>query len=73
MLLPFLKREDWGYLVKLEEPYGYVPESKRDLVKKYLWKEFENNLSDINESEIVDGATSIDMGPEGGDVGIKTS
>lgn len=67
----YLEREDWSYLVKLEEPYGYVPESKRDLVEKYLWKEFENNLTDINESEIVDGATSIDMGLEGGDVGIE--
>ncbi|STA93103.1 AbiH family protein [Clostridium cochlearium] len=67
----YLEKEDWSYLVRLEEPYGYVPESRQDLVEKLLWREFENNLSDINESEIVDVATSIDMGLEGGDVGIE--
>ena len=63
----YLEKEDYEYLAALESPYGYVPESKRDHVEKYLWKEFENNLSDVNEDEIVDMANSIDMGLEGGD------
>lgn len=67
----YLEKEDYEYLAALESPYGYVPESKRDHVEKYLWKEFENNLSDINEDEIVDMANSIDMGLEGGDVDIE--
>lgn len=67
----YLEREDWSYLVKLEEPYGYVPESARDLTEGRLWREFENNLSDINESEFVDAGTSIEMGLESGDVDIE--
>jgi hypothetical protein len=67
----YLEEENWDYLVSLEEPYDFVPESKRNLVEEYLWKNFENNLSEINEAEIIDGCMSIDMGLEGGDIGIE--
>lgn len=40
-------------------------------MKELLWKDFESNLSNVNEAEIVDGALSIDMGLEGGDVDIE--
>lgn len=67
----YLEKADWHYLTSLEAPYNCVPQSKQDYVEKYLWREFENNLSEINDTEIIDGAMSIDMGLESGDVGIE--
>lgn len=67
----YLEKENWAFLTKLEAPYGFVPESREDFVKELLWKDFESNLSNVNEAEIVDGALSIDMGLEGGDVDIE--
>lgn len=67
----YLECENWSYLTNLEKPYDCVPESKRDLVEKHLWREFENNLSEINEAEIVDASMSLDMGLESGDIGIE--
>ena len=67
----YLEYENWSYLTNLEEPYDCVPESKRGLVEKHLWREFENNLSEINEAEIVDACMSLDMGLESGDIGIE--
>jgi hypothetical protein len=67
----YLECENWSYLTNLEAPYDCVPESKRDLVEKHLWREFENNLSEINESEIIDASMSLDMGLESGDIGIE--
>lgn len=67
----FLDDTDWEYLVNLEKPYGFVPESNQEWVEKHLWREFESNLSAINEDEIVDGCMSIEMGLEGGDIGIE--
>jgi len=49
----YLKKEDWEYLVQFEAPYNCFSESRRDLNQKYLWREFESNLSDINEAEII--------------------
>lgn len=60
----YLETTKWDFLTKFEEPYGYVPESRREIVEELLWKEFETNLSNINEDEIVDGATSIELGLE---------
>ncbi|MGL4731773.1 MAG: AbiH family protein [Clostridium sp.] len=51
--------------------YGFCRESNRQGVKKYLWKQFEKNLSCINEGEIIDFGTGIEMGLEGGDIGIE--
>jgi hypothetical protein len=67
----YLECENWSYLTNLEEPYDCVPESKRDLVENHLWREFENNLSEINDSEIIDASMSLDMGLESGDIGIE--
>ena len=67
----YLECENWSYLSSLEAPYDCVPESNRDFVAKRLWREFENNLSEINEAEIVDSCLSLDMGLESGDVGIE--
>lgn len=67
----YLQETNWEFLIKLEVPYGFTIESRRDFVEKMLWKDFETNLSAINEEEIIDGALSIDMGLEGGDVDIE--
>ena len=67
----YLEEIDWEFLICLERMYNFFPESKREVVEKYLWKEFEKNLSGVNEVEIIDGANSIDMGLEGGDIGIE--
>lgn len=67
----YLEEIDFDFLIKLEAAYGFVTESRKDLVNNLLWRDFESNLSSINEEEIVDGALSIDMGLEGGDVDIE--
>lgn len=67
----YLEKIDWRFLTALETPYGLVSESHRDFVEQLLWREFETKLSSVNEDEIVDGALSIDMGLEGGDVDIE--
>lgn len=67
----YLEEADWSFLTALEAPYGFVPESRRDFVEELLWKDFEKNLCAVNEDEIIDGALSIDMGLEGGDVDIE--
>jgi len=67
----YLENEDWAYLVRFEDLYGFVADSKREFVEDYLWKEFEIKLSAINEGELIDIGTSIDMGLDGGDIGIK--
>ncbi|MGE5614275.1 MAG: bacteriophage abortive infection AbiH family protein [Bacillota bacterium] len=67
----YLENEDWEYLVSLEALYDCVPESNQALVEKRLWREFENNLSSINEDVVIDGCMSIEMGLESGDVGIE--
>ncbi|WP_315121291.1 bacteriophage abortive infection AbiH family protein [uncultured Clostridium sp.] len=67
----YLEDKDWEYLTCLEKMYNFLPDSRREMVEEYLWKEFEKNLSAVNEDEIIDFGTSIDMGLEGGDIGIE--
>ena len=67
----YLENVDWEYLIRLEAPYNCVPESRREWIDKCLWREFESNLSSINETEIIDGGTSLELGLESGDVGIE--
>ncbi|WP_035796056.1 bacteriophage abortive infection AbiH family protein [Clostridium akagii] len=67
----YLEEQDWEYLTCIERMYNFVPESKREMVEEHLWKEFEKNLSSANEDEIIDLGMSIDMGLEGGDIGIE--
>lgn len=66
----YLDQEYWDFLIALEEQYNYRPESKIELVKNRLWKEFEKNLVSINETEIIEWGSSIDMGLEGGDYDV---
>lgn len=53
--------------------YNFVQESKRELVKEYLWKQFESNLSYVDDDLIIDVCMSSveDMGLDGGDIGIE--
>ncbi len=67
----YLENEDYEYLIWFEELYGFVVDSKREFVEDYLWKEFESKLYAINEDELVDNGKYIDMGLEGGDIGIE--
>lgn len=67
----YLEDVDWEYLARLEAPYDCVPQSRREWVEKCLWREFESNLSSINEARIVDDCASIELGLESGDVDIE--
>lgn len=65
--------EEYGekFLYDLEGMYGFCRESNRECIKKCLWEKFEKNLSYINDAEIIDFATGIEMLLEGGDIGIE--
>lgn len=67
----YLKLKDCLYLTRLESLYNCVPESNQYYVEDYLWREFEKNLCEINDTELIEQATSMDMGLESGDVGIE--
>lgn len=67
----YLEEEDWGYLEALENMYGFCIDSKKEWVKEYLWKDFETNLSNIDEARIIDGGEYMDLGLEGGDIGVE--
>lgn len=67
----FLYENYPDFLSSFEESYGNCLESNRELVNESLWKTFETNLCNIEEDYIVDAATSIDLGLEGGDVDIE--
>lgn len=67
----FLYENYPDFLSSFEEAYGNCLESDRELVNESLWKTFETNLCNLNEDYIVDVATSIDLGLEGGDVNIE--
>jgi len=59
------------FLSSFEEAYGNCLESNRELVNDSLWRTFETNLCNIAEDYIIDVATSISLGLEGGDVDIE--
>lgn len=67
----YLEDNDWAYLTRLEEMYGFVAESQRKFVEDSLWKEFESQLAVINEEELIYSGTSINMGLEGGDIVVE--
>lgn len=67
----FLERCYPDFLYGFESNYDIYPGFSDDKKKKLLWNEFESNLANINEDIIIENATSIDMGLEGGDVGIE--
>lgn len=67
----YLEEVDWSYLESLESMYGFCIESKVESVKNYLWKEFETNLSHIDETNIIEQGEQIELGLESGDIGVE--
>lgn len=67
----FLEKCYPDFLYTFEEHYNIYPGFSQDEKQKLLWNEFESNLANIDEDIIIENATSIDMGLEGGDVGIE--
>ncbi|MBN1041473.1 hypothetical protein DVW07_05270 [Clostridium botulinum] len=76
----YLDEEDWEFLSKLEEMYGirfpdFINDVKekiwKESVKKYLWQDFEKNLSSIDETRIIECGECIDLGLESGDIGVE--
>lgn len=59
------------FLSAFEDTYGNCLESRRDLVYESLWKTFEGNLCEVAEDFIVESATSLHLGLEGGDIDIE--
>ncbi|MCP1134480.1 bacteriophage abortive infection AbiH family protein [Paenibacillus polysaccharolyticus] len=66
----FIKESSWGFLARFEEMYGFYPTSDEELVKEYLWREFEKKLSDIDEEIMIENGVSIELDLESGDIGI---
>nr|WP_321293836.1 bacteriophage abortive infection AbiH family protein [uncultured Trichococcus sp.] len=67
----YLFDDYWEFLSDFEEAYGCSLDMSRSSAEKYLWKDFETNLAALNEDEIIDNATSVDLGLEGGDYYIE--
>ncbi|WP_192986662.1 bacteriophage abortive infection AbiH family protein [Carnobacterium mobile] len=67
----FLEENYLDFLIRFEDAYGLHPENQYEYAEKILWKEFENNLSEINEDEIVGSGASLELGLEGGDTYIE--
>lgn len=67
----YLIEEEWEFLDLFEEMYGCHLDMDRRLAERYLWKDFENNLSSFDGDNIIDSATSIELGLDGGDFYIE--
>ncbi|KDR94349.1 Bacteriophage abortive infection AbiH [Peptoclostridium litorale DSM 5388] len=67
----YLEEQDWDYLRSLEEMYGFTIESKQEFVENYLWRDFEKNLSLIDETHIIENGESIELGLESEDIGVE--
>ena len=59
------------FLSDFEEHYYIFPRTDEDSKKELLWNELETNLANINEDVIIEQADGIEMGLDGGDVGIE--
>lgn len=59
------------FLYSFEQEYYIYPNSDDEAKKIILWNELETNLANISEDVIVEQAVSIEMGLDGGDVGIE--
>lgn len=75
----YLEEENGEFLSSLEAMYGIAigdwidhidEELWKKQIKNYLWRDFESNLSKIDEVIIYNGE-DIDLGLEGGDIGIE--
>lgn len=69
----YLEENSENFLYGLEYMYGFCRESNKKYVEEYLWRDFEKNLGYINEGEIIDFGTGIEMGLEGGDIDIENT
>ena len=67
----YLEEVDWSYLESLENMYGFCIESRRESLINYLWRDFETNLSNIDETTIIEQGENIDLDLESGDIGIE--
>lgn len=67
----FLKNCYPDFLYAFESNYDIYPGDSDKYKQELLWNEFESNLANIDEGEIIENATSIDMGLESGDIGIE--
>lgn len=67
----YLEEVDWSYLESLENMFGYSIDSDKEYLKNCLWKDFETNLSQVDDIGIIDEGERVDLGLESGDVGIE--
>lgn len=67
----YLEEIDGFFLGSLEEMYGYSIGSSSELIKDYLWKDFEGNLSYIDETSIIEQGEDIELGLEWEDIGVE--
>lgn len=59
----FLENDNNDFLQQLENMYDFYPRSNFTK-KEILWKDFENNLPQIIDTELVERGSNIDMGLE---------
>ncbi|HAT4215826.1 TPA: hypothetical protein I9014_002662, partial [Clostridium perfringens] len=71
----YLNEENWTFLSSLESMYGlsegaWIDHASDDMIRSVfengLWREFENNLSNIDETILYNGQ-DMELGLEGGD------
>ena len=60
-----------NFLNIFEEQHCVYPNTIDTKKAELLWNELETNLTNIDEDTIVERATKIDMGLEGGDIGVE--
>lgn len=75
----YLNEENWTFLSSLESMYGlsegaWIDHASDDMIRSVfengLWREFENNLSNIDETILYNGQ-DMELGLEGGDIGVE--
>lgn len=59
------------FLTSFEENYEIYQGMNDEQKEKLLWNELETNLANIKENIIIEEAMQMDMGLEGGDIGIE--
>lgn len=51
--------------------FGYCIDSDKEYLKRYLWRDFETNLSDIDDIGIIEQGERVELGLETGDIAIE--
>lgn len=67
----YLEQIDEEFLYEFEMHYNLYPNMSDEEKKELLWNEFETNLANIDEDNIIEQATSIEMDLDSGDIGIE--